>query len=122
MIRRPPRATRTDTLFPYTTLFRSVRRLAEPAKPGRQPIVDFRTGFLNADDQPFAAQIGPSKSLPRRNVVASPDRENDRLRPHHLTLEIPKLMLPGYTRNVQTPATRRVRYECDYYSPNPRDP
>src|SRR3546814_17256697 len=23
MIRRPPRATRTDTLFPYTTLFRS---------------------------------------------------------------------------------------------------
>src|SRR3546814_5046807 len=29
MIRRPPRSTRTDTLFPYTTLFRSVttRRL-----------------------------------------------------------------------------------------------
>src|SRR3546814_7510872 len=25
MIRRPPRATRTDTLFPYTTLFRSMR-------------------------------------------------------------------------------------------------
>src|SRR3546814_15321867 len=24
MIRRPPRATRTDTLFPYTTLFRSM--------------------------------------------------------------------------------------------------
>src|SRR3546814_14282911 len=27
MIRRPPRSTRTDTLFPYTTLFRSERRL-----------------------------------------------------------------------------------------------
>src|SRR3546814_1714776 len=27
MIRRPPRSTRTDTLFPYTTLFRSHRRL-----------------------------------------------------------------------------------------------
>src|SRR3546814_20612637 len=29
MIRRPPRSTRTDTLFPYTTLFRSagVRRI-----------------------------------------------------------------------------------------------
>src|SRR3546814_20889967 len=27
MIRRPPRATRTDTLFPYTTLFRSPKRL-----------------------------------------------------------------------------------------------
>src|SRR3546814_7338542 len=26
MIRRPPRATRTDTLFPYTTLFRSRRK------------------------------------------------------------------------------------------------
>src|SRR3546814_14371378 len=26
MIRRPPRSTRTDTLFPYTTLFRSDRR------------------------------------------------------------------------------------------------
>src|SRR3546814_2059097 len=32
MIRRPPRSTRTDTLFPYTTLFRSVR-----LKPKRQP-------------------------------------------------------------------------------------
>src|SRR3546814_15420656 len=31
MIRRPPRATRTDTLFPYTTLFRS-----EPPAPDRR--------------------------------------------------------------------------------------
>src|SRR3546814_19745281 len=33
MIRRPPRSTRTDTLFPYTTLFRSEPKLAagEPA-------------------------------------------------------------------------------------------
>src|SRR3546814_6880446 len=29
MIRRPPRSTRTDTLFPYTTLFRSNRLLQE---------------------------------------------------------------------------------------------
>src|SRR3546814_4240754 len=29
MIRRPPRSTRTDTLFPYTTLFRSVPDAAE---------------------------------------------------------------------------------------------
>src|SRR3546814_12667585 len=28
MIRRPPRSTRTDTLFPYTTLFRSMKLLA----------------------------------------------------------------------------------------------
>src|SRR3546814_20312264 len=30
-IRRPPRSTRTDTLFPYTTLFRSVERELEAA-------------------------------------------------------------------------------------------
>src|SRR3546814_13788836 len=29
MIRRPPRSTRTDTLFPYTTLFRSQARLEQ---------------------------------------------------------------------------------------------
>src|SRR3546814_20561921 len=28
MIRRPPRSTRTDTLFPYTTLFRSIEALS----------------------------------------------------------------------------------------------
>src|SRR3546814_9817478 len=28
MIRRPPRSTRTDTLFPYTTLFRSLAAVA----------------------------------------------------------------------------------------------
>src|SRR3546814_7213913 len=35
MIRRPPRSTRTDTLFPYTTLFRSVE--AERIGPGDRP-------------------------------------------------------------------------------------
>src|SRR3546814_20341080 len=36
MIRRPPRSKRTDTLFPYTTLFRSVRH--QPClKPRRRP-------------------------------------------------------------------------------------
>src|SRR3546814_18016111 len=29
MIRRPPRSTRTDTLFPYTTLFRSLSAASE---------------------------------------------------------------------------------------------
>src|SRR3546814_4720648 len=31
MIRRPPRSTRTDTLFPYTTLFRSIDEQAREA-------------------------------------------------------------------------------------------
>src|SRR3546814_8398088 len=35
MIRRPPRSTRTDTLFPYTTLFRSVRRMAAGKAPAQ---------------------------------------------------------------------------------------
>src|SRR3546814_10160874 len=41
MIRRPPRSTRTDTLFPYTTLFRSQRDAAgrdqaKALRPGRK--------------------------------------------------------------------------------------
>src|SRR3546814_4552 len=35
MLRRPPRSTRTDTLFPYTTLFRSrVKRQVAEGRPG----------------------------------------------------------------------------------------
>src|SRR3546814_14166502 len=34
MIRRPPRSTRTDTLFPYTTLFRSELRVVDVARRG----------------------------------------------------------------------------------------
>src|SRR3546814_3985959 len=34
MIRRPPRSTRTDPLFPYTTLFRSVRSVVISLMPG----------------------------------------------------------------------------------------
>src|SRR3546814_15328785 len=34
MIRRPPRSTRTDTLFPYTTLFRSVEIGLHPRQRG----------------------------------------------------------------------------------------
>src|SRR3546814_2647369 len=40
MIRRPPRSTRTDTLFPYTTLFRSVisgRSFLVPVAGHRHP-------------------------------------------------------------------------------------
>src|SRR3546814_10965959 len=33
MIRRPPRSTRTDTLFPYTTLFRSLRAIFRVVVP-----------------------------------------------------------------------------------------
>src|SRR3546814_2870639 len=36
MIRRPPRSTRTDTLFPYTTLFRSMTAEARPRIIGHE--------------------------------------------------------------------------------------
>src|SRR3546814_6921367 len=41
MLRRPPRATRTDTLFPYTTLFRSdtARDRAKPVNHIEQAVV-----------------------------------------------------------------------------------
>src|SRR3546814_15984231 len=47
MIRRPPRSTRTDTLFPYTTLFRSNRpsgeQIADTVDDTDQGLDAFRT-------------------------------------------------------------------------------
>src|SRR3546814_4740207 len=49
MIRRPPRSTRTDTLFPYTTLFRSARRRrggrAERPDFGRRSVIERSPGL-----------------------------------------------------------------------------
>src|SRR3546814_20971722 len=42
MIRRPPRSTRTDTLFPYTTLFRSPRRLVVCWRVAMSDLPQFR--------------------------------------------------------------------------------
>src|SRR3546814_17401032 len=57
MIRRPPRSTRTDTLFPYTTLFRSSLRslrlqILHDGKPDRT----HRGAFLTVD-QPKATSF-----------------------------------------------------------------
>src|SRR3546814_2572811 len=59
MIRRPPKSTRTDTLFPYTTLFRSPRRHLEEPRP----------------DQPLP---GERADRPGRNRAAFPDRPAER--------------------------------------------
>src|SRR3546814_9534931 len=48
MIRLPPRSTRTDTLFPYTTLFRSVVRAVVVAVVAL--VVPVLAGFLILDD------------------------------------------------------------------------
>src|SRR3546814_18591057 len=60
MIRRPPRSTRTDTLFPYTTLFRSPPRhhQGEPAD------AQLRFGSVLPGDDP----------RPHRSVGAGQDR------------------------------------------------
>src|SRR3546814_14818423 len=44
MIRRPPRSTRTDTLFPYTTLFRS-----------KGAVLDLKAAFVFQEHDPVAA-------------------------------------------------------------------
>src|SRR3546814_12166477 len=45
MIRRPPRSTRTDTLFPYTTLFRSIT-VPAPCRARRVPTFDCPNSFV----------------------------------------------------------------------------
>src|SRR3546814_14627468 len=47
MIRRPPRSTRTDTLFPYTTLFRSARRRGGGEFLMREIVLDTETTGLD---------------------------------------------------------------------------
>src|SRR3546814_5122808 len=49
MIRRPPRSTRTDTLFPYTTLFRS---LLDRLKLSDKVIETMAAGLLQIADMP----------------------------------------------------------------------
>src|SRR3546814_4048506 len=58
MIRRPPRSTRTDTLFPYTTLFRSpaatLPRLPPPPVPARPAPKPFGGTDIARGRAPFA--------------------------------------------------------------------
>src|SRR3546814_6481476 len=49
MIRRPPRSTRTDTLFPYTTLFRSALVSFTVERFGRLDILHNNAGYVGAD-------------------------------------------------------------------------
>src|SRR3546814_15097631 len=71
MIRRPPRSTRTDTLFPYTTLFRSVyeRRCTGchgVTGNGNGPAATFMHEFRPRDFTLglFKFRLTPSSSMP----------------------------------------------------------
>src|SRR3546814_815290 len=57
MIRRPPRSTRTDTLFPYTTLFRSAFR-----DPQANPVIILAANLLRGDE---------TKSGDRRGAIGA---------------------------------------------------
>src|SRR3546814_6756833 len=65
MIRRPPRSTRTDTLFPYTTLFRS-RKLSAEVDQGRFTRID-RAMTEEADERFIDLRHEPAE--PRRQFA-----------------------------------------------------
>src|SRR3546814_9999535 len=80
MIRRPPRSTRTDTLFPYTTLFRSLDRdlvgadqkaKARPGQPGKD----------QRDEQEKAERRHDIDPLARNADRGERGQEIDRARP-----------------------------------------
>src|SRR3546814_6728251 len=98
MIRRPPRSTRTDTLFPYTTLFRSSRtRTSERSRQRRRSPSQ---GPSNGD-QDSALREGPRSREPtsvrRQGHAYSPsgdyyrgrecgdDRDDDRPQREHVS-------------------------------------
>src|SRR3546814_7501733 len=67
MIRRPPRSTRTDTLFPYTTLFRSVEALVPQAEHvGLGTAVDDIQPLLTRVDEDVFDRLGHLRQLDTR--------------------------------------------------------
>src|SRR3546814_7261992 len=69
MIRRPPRSTRTDTLFPYTTLFRSTLALPHRAQAWRPP-----GGGLELRLQASAHEVGRALAIEALRFRAARDR------------------------------------------------
>src|SRR3546814_9594106 len=73
MIRRPPRSTRTDTLFPYTTLFRSpwsrvaLAEMTAAKGKGASPISRLAEAVLFAT-QPADCNPFGSRSLPDQDI------------------------------------------------------
>src|SRR3546814_1068693 len=93
MIRRPPRSTRTDTLFPYTTLFRShlgrflqahLDRLRTVGRRRRiADEVDLAIKPLALLERHLAQQRAPGRCRMDGNPVADPGEIADRLHRLH---------------------------------------
>src|SRR3546814_1574678 len=79
MIRRPPRSTRTDTLFPYTTLFRSSANAGNVATPatddyrGEEIIVTAQKRVESAQKVPIAITALSQKNLEEQKIEGGPD-------------------------------------------------
>src|SRR3546814_4937968 len=99
MIRRPPRSTRTDTLFPYTTLFRSarvpevVRYWKRTVKP---PLALRISKKLHSDLMIFAlpSDMPPEPTVSRTEVAVALEPETRRSEEH--TSELQSLMRISY--------------------------
>src|SRR3546814_17418928 len=108
MIRRPPISTRTDTLFPYTTLFRSAE--------GRT--LHLHAGDAAARGLPADLRRRPAAGLPAAGKrAAHPDRPHalchlhrgDALLPErHLPARDPEQRLAGAARGGPRPPTPRA--------------
>src|SRR3546814_11684438 len=81
MIRRPPRSTRTDTLFPYTTLFRSLALSDAHAHPFDHHVGDLVAAAL-LDQPPFDTHVRAALRIddPRGHEG---DRKSTRLNSSH---------------------------------------
>src|SRR3546814_16466025 len=75
MIRRPPRSTRTDTLFPYTTLFRSAagieaRSYSEVIPDPTVASVDAAVAFVKEGNHDCVIGFGGGSSIDTAKAVA----------------------------------------------------
>src|SRR3546814_10739885 len=86
MIRRPPRSTRTDTLFPYTTLFRSL--------PGLDHQANYRNGIDGAARTEESQSFGPRGILPQGAALSGCCGRRQRSEEH--TSELQSLMRISY--------------------------
>src|SRR3546814_9759687 len=69
MILRPPRSTRTDTLFPYTTLFRSASIRISPRRRHAMPLFRHRTALLLLSLLLACPAVLAADSTPRAQVA-----------------------------------------------------
>src|SRR3546814_8255144 len=95
MIRRPPRSTRTDTLFPYTTLFRS---LADPDPRRREPHRDRRPerkAAQAADQRDRPGRTCPAACVPAAQAECRRTRQHGTRSEEH-TSELQSLMRISY--------------------------